>query len=78
MEKLENINIHTFMSDEDYTDVKEDVLSKVKVYFKDDERVIYADNQIGYHSDEFKLKHFTTSTKYDIFKYSIIKYYFYI
>jgi len=37
MEKLENINIHTFMSGEDFTDVKEDVLAKVKVYFKDDE-----------------------------------------
>ncbi len=37
MEKLENINIHTFMSGEDFTDVKEDVLSKAKVYFKDDE-----------------------------------------
>lgn len=37
VEKLEDINIHTFMSGEDFTDVKEDVLAKVKAYFKDDE-----------------------------------------
>ncbi len=37
MEKLENINIHTFMSGEDFTDVKDDVLAKTNAYFKDDE-----------------------------------------
>jgi len=38
-------------------------------YYKDDERIVYADNQIGYHNEDFGLKHFNTSRKYDIFKY---------
>lgn len=46
MESLENINIHTFMSDEDYTDVKKDILSKVQVYFKDDESLIDLANNL--------------------------------
>lgn len=37
LEKLNDINVHTFMSGEDFTDVKSDVLSKTLVYFKDDE-----------------------------------------
>ena len=37
LETIKDFNVHTFMSDEDYTDVKNDVLSKVQVYFKDGE-----------------------------------------
>lgn len=37
--------------------------------FTDDVKTIYADNQVGYHSSSFGLKHFKLSKIYNIFKY---------
>lgn len=38
-------------------------------YYKDDERIVYSDNQIGYYNDNITLKHFVCTRKYDIFQY---------
>ena len=38
-------------------------------YFKNDDRGVYADNQIGYTNANFKAKLFISSRKYDIFAY---------
>lgn len=38
-------------------------------YFGDEEKTVYSDNQIGYHSQSIGLKHFHTSKYYDIFRY---------